>query len=44
MLKILQTKLQQYVNRDLPDIQAVFEESEEPDQIANSHWIIEKAK
>ena len=39
MLKILQTRLQQYVNRELPDVQAGTR-----DQIANIHWIIEKAK
>ena len=31
MLKILQARLQQYVNRELPDIQAVFEKAEEPE-------------
>ena len=39
MLKILQTRLQQYVNRELPDVQAGFR-----DQIANICWIIEKAR
>ena len=36
ILKILQARLQQYVNHELPDVQAGF-------QIANIHWIIEKA-
>ena len=44
MLKILQARLQQYMNHELPDIQAGFRKAEEPDQIANIHWIIEKAK
>ena len=44
MLKILQAKLQQYVNRELPDVQAGFRNgSGTRDQIANIHWIIEKA-
>ena len=42
MLKILQTRFQQYVNRELPDVQ-VLEKAEEP-EIANIHWIIEKAR
>ena len=44
MLKILQAKLQQYMNRGLPDVQAGFRKSRGTgDQIANIHWIIEKA-
>ena len=42
MLKILQARLQQYVNCELPDIQAGFRKGR--DQIANIHWIIEKAR
>ena len=45
MLKILQARLQQYVNRDLPDIQAEFRKGRGTrDQIANIHWIIKKAR
>ena len=45
MLKILQARLQQYVNRELPDIQAVFRKGRGTrDQIANICWIIEKAR
>ena len=45
MLKILQARLQQYVNRELPDVQAGFRKgSRTRDQIANVCWIIEKAK
>ena len=45
MLKILQAKLQQYVNRELPDIQAGFRKGRGTrDQIANIHWIMEKAR
>ena len=45
MLKILQTRLQQYVNRELPDVQAGFRKCRGTrDQIANIHWIIEKAR
>ena len=44
MLKILQARLQQYVNRELPDIQAGFGKGRGTrDQIANIRWIIEKA-
>ena len=44
MLKILQARLQQYVNRELPDVQAGFRKSRGTrDQIANICWIIEKA-
>ena len=43
MLKILQARLQQYVNQELPDIQAGFREGRGTrDQIANISWIIEK--
>ena len=45
MLKILQARLQQYVNRELPDIQAGFRKGRGTrDQIANICWIIEKAR
>ena len=45
MLKILQAKLQQYVNHELPNVQAGFRKGRGTrDQIANSHWIIEKAR
>ena len=45
MLKILQAKLQQYVNWELPDIQAGFRKDRRTrDQIANTCWIIEKAR
>ena len=45
MLKILQAKLQQYVNRELPDVQAGFTKGRGTrDQIANICWIIEKAR
>ena len=44
MLKILQAKLKQYVNRELPDAQAGFRKGRgTKDQIVNIHWIIEKA-
>ena len=44
MLKILQAKLQQYVNRKLPDVQAGFRKGRGTrDQIANICWIMEKA-
>ena len=44
MLKILQARLQQYMNRELPDVQARFRKGRGTrDQIANIHWIIEKA-
>ena len=43
--KILQTRLQQYVNRELSDIQTGFRKGRRTrDQIANIHWIIEKAR
>ena len=45
MLKILQARLQQYVNCELPDIQAGFRKGKgTKHQIASIHWIIEKAK
>ena len=44
MLKILQARLQQYVNRGLPDVQAGFRKGRGiRDQIANIYWIIKKA-
>ena len=44
MLKILQARLQQYVNQELPDVQAGFRKGRGTrDQIANIHWIIKKA-
>ena len=44
MLKILQAKLQQYVDHELPDVQAGFRKGRETrDQIANICWIIKKA-
>ena len=43
MLKIIQTRLQQYMNRELPDVQARFRKGRGTrDQIANIHWIIKK--
>ena len=44
MLKILQARLQQYVNRELPMFKLVLEKAKTRDQIANIHWIIEKAR
>ena len=45
MLKIPQARLQQYMNLELPDVQAVFRKGRGiRDQIANIHWIIEKAR
>ena len=44
MLKSLQPRSQQYVNRELPDVQAGFRKGRGTrEQIANIHWIIEKA-
>ena len=44
MVKILQTRLQQYVNQEAPGLQAGFRKGRGTrDQIANIHWIIEKA-
>ena len=45
MFKILQARLQQYVNRELPDVQAGFRKGRGTrDQIANIHWITEEAR
>ena len=45
MLKILQARLQQYMDRELPDVQAGFRKGRGTrDQMANICWIIEKAK
>ena len=47
MLNILQARLQQYMNRELPDVQADFRKGTRKgtrDQIANIHWIMEKAR
>ena len=45
MLKILQTRLQQYMNWELPDVQAGFRQGGGTrNQIANIHWIIENAR
>ena len=45
MLKILQARLQQYVNSELPDVQAGFRKGQGiRDQIANIRWIIKKAR
>ena len=45
MLKILQARLQQYVNRELPDVQDGFRKGRGArDQIANIHWIIDKVR
>ena len=45
MLKILQARLQHYVNHELPDVQAGFRKGRGTrDQIANIRWIIEKAR
>ena len=45
MLKILQARVQQYVIQELPYVQAGFRKGRgTSDQIANIHWIIEKAK
>ena len=44
MLKILQARFQQYVNGELPDVQAGFRKGRGTrDQVANIHWIIENA-
>ena len=44
-MKIFQASLQQYVNRELPDVKAGFRKGRGTrDQIANIHWIIEKAR
>ena len=45
MLKILQARLQQYINHELPDVQAGFRKGRGArDEIANIRWIIEKAR
>ena len=45
MLKILQARLQQYVNRELPDVQAGFRKGRGTrDEIANIRWTVEKAR
>ena len=45
MLKILQARIQQYVNHELPDVQGGFRKGRGTrNQIANIHWIIEKAR
>ena len=45
ILKILEARLQQYVNCEIPDVQAGFKKGRGTiDQIANIHWIIEKAR
>ena len=45
MLKVLQARLQQYVNRELPDVQARLRKSRGTrDQIASIHWVIEKTR
>ena len=45
MLKILHARLHHYVNQELPDVQAGFRKGKgSGDQIANIHWIIEKAR
>ena len=45
MLKILQGRIQQFMNRELPDVQAGYRKGRGTrNQIANIHWIIEKAK
>ena len=45
MLKILQARLQQYMDSELPDVQAGFRKGRGTrDQIANIHWIIEKSR
>ena len=45
MFKILQARLQQYMNQELPDVQARFKKGRGTrDQIANIHWILEKTR
>ena len=45
MLKIVQARVQQYVNHELPDVEAGFRKGRGTrDQIANIHWLIEKAR
>ena len=45
MLEILQASLQQYMNTELPEVQAGFTKDRETrDQVANIHWIVEEAR
>ena len=44
MLKILQDRLQQYVNHELPDVQAGFRKGRRRDQTGNMHWIIDSTR
>ena len=45
MLKVLQARLQYYMNQELPDVQAGFQKGKGiRDQVVNIHWIMEKAK
>ena len=45
MLKIIEARLQHYMNHELPDVQAGFRKGRRTrDQIANIHWIIKKAR
>ena len=44
MLKVLHARLQHYANQELPDVQAAFRKGRTRNQIANIHWIIEKAR
>ena len=44
MLKILQARLQQYMNHELPEFKLVLEKAKDRDQIANIHWIIKKTR
>ena len=45
MVKIFQARLQQYLNQEFPDVQAGFRKGKGTrDQIANIHWLIEKAR
>ena len=45
MLRILQTRLQQYMNCEIPDVQAGFRKGRGTrDQVADIHWLIEKAR
>ena len=45
MFKILQVRLQQYMNHEIPDVQAGFRKGRGTrDQIANIHWVMEKAR
>ena len=45
MLKIIQARLRQYVNQEFPDVQAGWRKARRTrDQIANIHWVVEKAR